>query len=59
MADVDRSDAADARRFRWLLSGYGYYMEEEGLCGHPVTADWERDRARLNIDDAMSDDDAE
>ncbi len=57
MSEVDRSDAADARRFRWLLSGNGYYMEEEGLCGFPVTKEWERDSARLTIDDAMSDDD--
>lgn len=48
-----RTLAADAARFRWMLSGYGYFMEEEGLCGHPVTLAWERERARGRIDDAM------
>lgn len=48
---IDKSDAADAARFRWLLEGNGYYMEEEFLCGHMPTDEAERDRARQRIDD--------
>jgi hypothetical protein len=50
---TDRSDAADARRFRWLLDGNGYFMEENYLCGHFPTTDKERDKARAWIDQAM------
>jgi len=42
----------DARRFRWLLDGHGYFMEEEMLCGHD-SSDAEKDHARQAIDDAM------
>lgn len=59
MTDIDRSEAADAKRFRWLLSGNGYFMEEEMLCGHSPTDDNERDDARRRIDQAMSHDAAE
>lgn len=24
----------DAERYRWLCDGNGYFMEEQGLCGH-------------------------
>ena len=50
---MDKSDAADAKRFRWLLSGNGYFMEEEMLCGHEPTDEAERDDARAKIDEAM------
>jgi len=53
---IDRSDAADARRFRWLLDGNGYYMEENFLCGHPPTDKSERDDARRRIDADMMED---
>jgi hypothetical protein len=51
----DRSDAADARRMRWLLAGNGYFMEEESLCGpwQDNTDEKEADRAREAIDDQM------
>lgn len=52
--DVDKSDAADAKRMRWLLSGHSYFMEEEMLCGHAPTGQDEQDRARAEIDAAMS-----
>lgn len=54
MADIDRSETADAKRFRWLLAGNGYFMEEEFLCGHHPTDEKERDQAREAIDDAMA-----
>lgn len=50
---IDESDAADARRFRWLLSGNGYFMEEQNLCGHEPTNEAERAAARLMIDEQM------
>jgi hypothetical protein len=56
MTDIDRSDAADARRMRWLLdNGNGYFMEENGLCGPWQDAgdEKEADRARAAIDEAM------
>ena len=43
----------DAIRFRWLLDGHGYFMEEEMLCGHAPVGEKEKDRARLIIDQAM------
>lgn len=49
----DASDAADAARMRWLLSGNGYFMEEEYLCGRGPCDQEEQDRARLKIDEAM------
>lgn len=51
---VDRSDAADARRFRWLLAGNGYFMEEQMICGHPPCDEEEQDNARSQLDDAMA-----
>lgn len=50
---VDRSDAADAARLRWLLNGNGYFMEEQYLCGHAPCDDEEQDDAREKIDAAM------
>ncbi len=49
---VDRSDAADARRLRRMLGGHGYFLEEEGICGH---GPGDEDQARRSIDAAMSD----
>ena len=54
-APIDRSDAADAERFRWLLAGNGYYMEENFLCGHAPTSQQEQDDARRKIDEAIID----
>lgn len=48
---MDRSDAADARRLRWLLSGNGYFLEEQNLPGG-VSKD-EMDDVRREIDEAM------
>lgn len=48
---TDRSDAADARRFRWLLEGNGYFLEEANTCGHSPVSDEEKDQARDMIDD--------
>jgi hypothetical protein len=53
-AAIDRSDAADAARMRWMLSGNGYFMEEASLCGCAPCSQWEQDDARLEIDDAMT-----
>jgi hypothetical protein len=51
----DRSDATDARRFRWLLNGNGYFLEENMLCGHAdTTDDEEKSRAVKLIDEAMA-----
>lgn len=52
---LDRSDAADAARLRWMLNGNGYFLEENSLCGQGprgVAAE-EMDEARRMIDDAM------
>jgi hypothetical protein len=51
---VDRSDAADAKRFRWLLAGNGYFMEEQLLCGHAPSDQQEQDDAREQIDAAIA-----
>jgi hypothetical protein len=51
---LDRSEEADARRFRWLLAGNGYFLEENMLCGHPPCSEDEQDQARIEIDEAMS-----
>lgn len=53
IAEVDKSDTADAKRMRWLLDGNGYFMEEEMLCGHDPCDEEEQDKARRVIDDAM------
>ena len=50
MGKLDRSDAADARRFRWLLDGNGYFFEEEMVCGHAPVTENEQDKARVLID---------
>jgi hypothetical protein len=50
---MDRSDAADAKRFRWLLAGNGYFMEENFLCGHSPCSETEQDEARAAIDAAL------
>jgi hypothetical protein len=51
---LDKSDAADAARFRWLLNGHGYFMEEEHLCGHGPCHEIEQDDTRLAIDSQMN-----
>lgn len=50
---VDKSEAADARRMRWMLAGNGYFLEEEGLCGHSPCREDEQNEARRIIDEAM------
>jgi hypothetical protein len=57
MNKIDKSDAADAKRMRWLLNGNGYFMEEEMLCGYSegLTCD-EQDHCRAVIDAAMAND---
>jgi hypothetical protein len=52
--DVDRSDAADAKRMRWILNGNGYFMEESMLCGHGSCSEEEQDECRKEIDTAMA-----
>lgn len=47
---------ADAARFRWLLNGNGYFMEEEGICGHGPYDEQEQNEARAKIDEAMKGD---
>ncbi len=47
---VDDSEEADAARFRWMLEGAGYFMEEEGLCGHGPCSEQEKREARRAID---------
>lgn len=51
---VDDSEAADAARMRWLLQGNGYFMEEEGLCGHGPCDEREMNIARREIDEHMA-----
>lgn len=51
---VDKSAEADAKRLRWLLSGNGYFLEEERMCGHAPCSLEEMDRARRAIDLAMA-----
>jgi len=48
----DKSRGADARRFRWLVSGKGYFLEHLALCGHDSR---DEDLARKVIDAAMKD----
>jgi len=56
---VDASgDIDDAARFRWLLGGRGYFMEEEHLCGHGSGCEVESNNARDVIDAAMREDTA-
>ncbi len=49
--------AADALRFRWLLAGNGYFLEEGNLCGTSPTSQEEQDEARAAIDEAMQEQD--
>ena len=51
---LDRSDAADAARLRWMLAGNGFVLEEEGLCGFKPTGPTEQDKARRDIDAAIA-----
>jgi hypothetical protein len=51
---VDRSDKADAKRFRWLLKGNGYYMEENFLCGNWEPNSDDQDYARSCIDEEIN-----
>lgn len=51
---VDRSDAADAERLRWLLDGHGYFLEEKGVCGSAPVDDDGKDHARRLIDAAIA-----
>lgn len=53
MDEIDTSEAADAARFRWLLDGNGYFMEEEGLCGYSFNNESDKMDARRKIDAAM------
>lgn len=54
MMSTDRSIEADARRFRWLLNGNSYFLEEERLCGHRETVTEEdKKEARKRIDKMM------
>lgn len=50
---LDKSDAADAKRLRWLLNGNGYFLEEEGVCGHSPCSEDQQDAARRLIDAEM------
>ena len=43
-------DEADAARFRWLLNGNGYFMEEEYLCGPGRNSEIDKAEARQKID---------
>jgi len=52
-AAYDRA-IADAERFRWLLAGNGYFMEENSLCGPWKPDEREMDHARAAIDKAMA-----
>lgn len=51
--EVDKGDAADAKRLRWLLDGNGYFLEENHLCGHGPCSEIEQDEARMVIDRVM------
>ena len=46
--------AADAKRFRWLLFGNGYFLEEELLCGHDPCSTEEENELRKAVDEAMA-----
>lgn len=48
---LNKSDAADAKRLRWLLDGNGYFLEENQMCGlGGLTTEGEKDEARKVID---------
>lgn len=40
----------DAGRYHWLCNGNGYFMEENGLCGHTP----DKAKADAEIDEAMA-----
>lgn len=48
-AELDRFDAADAARFRWLVAGSGYLLEEFGVGG----VMGEEDECRRLLDEWM------
>lgn len=50
---IDKSDAADAKRLRWMLSGHGYF-EEKVIIGCQERSDQEQDEARRLFDEAMA-----
>lgn len=56
---VDKSDEADARRFRWLFTRNGYLFEEEFVINfrqippRDLTEE-DADKVRLYIDEAMA-----
>ena len=50
---MDEDERKDAARFRWLLDGNGYFLEEAGLCGHAPCSPQEQSDARRAIDEAM------
>ncbi len=54
MKRPDRSYKADAERFRWLLKGNGYYMEENSLCGNWDPDSYDQDYARRCIDEEIN-----
>jgi hypothetical protein len=47
--ELDRSEAADAARFRWLVAGNGYLLEEMGVGN----CSGEEDDAREAVDGWM------
>lgn len=51
-ANISDTNAAAAGRFRWLLNGNGYFLEEGMLCGHDPDED-EKRMARFLIDIEM------
>ena len=54
---LDKSNEADARRFRWILDGNGFFMEENALCTSVRgCSEEDQDYAREVIDAAMVDD---
>jgi len=61
MTKPDKSTESDAKRMRWLLSGNGYFLEEQMLYGGygGPCSDAEQDRARAEIDAAMEGDQQE
>lgn len=52
-SNIDRGECADAKRFRWLLAGHAYFLEENSMCGHGSSSNKEQDEARALIDAAM------
>jgi hypothetical protein len=48
-------DRADAERFRWLIDGNGYFMEEAHLCSY-LSSDQDKAEARAAIDKMIEED---